>query len=103
MTWVNCARPSERACVFTQYSSCSTSPCLQYLYLHSIPRTVAARLHGASESAGGGRRVRWGCQLQLTSGSAQKFVWGCMVDFQENSCSSGATRRHTDKCQYVVY
>ena len=25
-------------------------------------------------------------QLQLTSGSAQKFVWGSMVDFQKTTC-----------------
>ena len=34
-------------------------------------------------------------QLQVTSGSAQKFVWGSMVDFQKTSCDFGATRRHT--------
>jgi hypothetical protein len=25
-------------------------------------------------------------QLQVTSGSAQKFVWGSMVKFQKNNC-----------------
>jgi hypothetical protein len=34
-------------------------------------------------------------QLQVTLGSAQKFVWGCMVGFQKFGCSSGAPRRPT--------
>ena len=27
--------------------------------------------------------------IQVTSGSAQKFVWGSMVDFQKTTCNSG--------------
>ena len=36
-------------------------------------------------------------QLQLTSGSAQKFLWGSMEQTHSTSCNSGATRRHTVK------
>jgi hypothetical protein len=34
-------------------------------------------------------------QLQVTLGSAQKFVWGSMVDFQKTSCNFGAAPRRT--------
>ena len=41
--------------------------------------------------------------IQVTSGSAQKFVWGSMVDFQKTTCISGPAQSVIARCSEYVH